>query len=166
MSFHGGLIGSLLVGIWFCKKHKIDYWAAADLVVVPSGLAQGIGRLGNFVNQELLGRAIQNHYWDFLGIDFGDGILRYPSQLFQSAEGILTTLILLFLFFRHPKKGTLLFAYLSLNGFFRIVSEFYRTPDSQIGYLFGLVTLGQVLGFAILLVGLFGLLSSRRIHKA
>jgi phosphatidylglycerol:prolipoprotein diacylglycerol transferase len=166
MSFHGGLIGSVLVGIWFCRKHKIDFLSAADLIVIPGALAQGIGRLGNFVNRELLGRPILDHHWDFLGIDFGDGILRYPSQLFQCAEGILTFLILLLLFSKHPKKGTILFSYLILNGFFRFLSEFYRTPDSQIGYLFGFLTLGQIFGLAVLLVGLLGLFWPRRIHKA
>jgi len=166
MSFHGGLIGSALVVILFCRKHKLDILKIGDLVVIPSGLAQGIGRLGNFVNKELLGRAIENHRWDFLGVDFGDGILRYPSQLFQSAEGVLTSLILIFLFSKHPKKGALVFSYLTLNGLFRILSEFFRTPDSQIGYLFGFVTLGQILGVAIFMVGIVGLFSLRRTNKA
>ena len=157
MSFHGGLIGSALVATWFCRKQKIDLLSAADLIVIPGALAQGIGRLGNFVNRELVGRSIENPRWDFLGVDFGDGILRYPSQLFQSAEGILTFLILLFLFSRHPKKGSILFTYLILNGLLRILSEFYRSPDPQIGYLFGFLTLGQILGFAVLILGAVGL---------
>ncbi len=166
MSFHGGLIGSVLVGIWFCRKQKIDFWKAADLIAIPGALAQGIGRLGNFVNRELLGRAITNHRWDFLGVDFGDGILRYPSQLFQCAEGILTFLILLFLFSRHPKKGTILFSYLVLNGFFRMITELWRAPDPQIGYLFGFMTLGQILGLVVLAVGFLGLIWRFRARKA
>jgi len=157
MSFHGGLIGSVLVGIWFCRKHKLDPLAAGDLIVIPGALAQGIGRLGNFVNRELVGRAIENHRWDFLGVNFGDGILRYPSQLFQFAEGVLTFLMLLFLFSRHPKKGTILFSYLVLNGLLRVITEFWRAPDPQIGFIGGIMTLGQLLGFIVFAIGLLGL---------
>ncbi len=165
MSFHGGLIGTALVSVWFCRKHKIDFLSVADLVVIPGALAQGIGRLGNFINHELVGRPIANSQWNFLGIDNGDGILRYPSQLFQSAEGALTFLILLALFSAHPKKGTLLSAYLILNGLFRVASENFRTPDAQIGLLFGFVTLGQILGFLVLVAGLAGLRIFRNIHQ-
>lgn len=165
MSFHGGLIGTALVAIGFCKKHKIDFLSAADLIVIPGALAQGIGRIGNFINQELVGRPIANHAWDFLGINSGDGILRYPSQLFQAAEGVLTFLILLFLFSKHPKKGTLMSGYLILNGLFRIVSENFRTPDAQIGFLFGFVTLGQILGSLVFIVGVSGLLAFRNANQ-
>jgi len=166
MSFHGGLIGSVLVGIWFCQKYKIDPLSAGDLIVIPGALAQGIGRLGNFVNRELVGRAIENHHWDFLGVDFGDGILRYPSQLFQCVEGILTFLILFFLFSKHPKKGTILFSYLVLNGFFRMITELWRAPDPQIGFIGGFMTLGQLLGLIVLAIGLLGLAWRFRGHRA
>jgi phosphatidylglycerol---prolipoprotein diacylglyceryl transferase len=166
MSFHGGLIGCVLVGLWYFKKHRIDFWKGGDLIAIAGALGQGIGRFGNFINRELLGRPILDHRWDFLGVDFGDGILRYPSQLFQAAEGILTFLILWVLFSRHPKKGTILCSYLMLNGLFRVVSEFYRTPDAQIGYLFGFLTLGQILGLIVFLVGVGVLLWLRRVDKA
>lgn len=165
MSFHGGLIGSSLAGAWFCRKHKIDFLSAADLIVIPGALAQGIGRIGNFINRELVGRPIVDSRWNFIGMDSGDGILRYPSQLFQAAEGVLTFLILLALFSRHPKKGTLFSVYLILNGLFRILSENFRTPDEQIGFLFGFVTLGQILGFLVFAAGIAGLVVFRKIHR-
>lgn len=165
MSFHGGLIGSAMAGAWFCRKHKIDFLSAADLIVIPGALAQGIGRIGNFINRELVGRPIVDSRWNFIGMDSGDGILRYPSQLFQAAEGVLTFLILLFLFSRHPKKGILLSGYLILNGLFRIASENFRTPDPQIGLLFGFVTLGQILGFLVFAAGIAGLVVFRKVHR-
>jgi phosphatidylglycerol---prolipoprotein diacylglyceryl transferase len=165
MSFHGGLIGSILVGLWFCRKHKIDPLKAGDLLAIAGALGQGIGRFGNFINRELVGRPILNHRWDFLGMDFGDGILRYPSQLFQAGEAFLTFLILLFVFSRHPKKGAILFGYLSLNGLFRIISECWREPDSQIGYLFGWLTLGQILGLLVLICGIVGLIVSHHLRR-
>jgi len=166
MSFHGGLIGSLIVSYVFFRKNKINFLKAADLVVIVAALAQGIGRIGNFINRELIGRPIADHRWDFLGMDFGDGVLRYPSQLFQSAEAFLTFLILLFIFSRKPKKGVLLFSYLILNGGFRVFSEFFREPDMQIGFLFGFMTLGQLLGVGVLLMGILGFIFQIQIRKA
>jgi len=164
MSFHGGLIGSILVAYWFCKKHRIRFLNAADLIGPIAALAQAIGRIGNFINRELPGRIIESPKWQFLGMDFGDGLARFPSPLFQSTEGFLAFGILLTLFFRKPKTGTVLAAYLMLNGLFRFLSEFYREPDPQIGYVFVFFTLGQILGLLTLLAGFAILLHVRRHH--
>lgn len=163
MSFHGGLIGSILFSLWFCRKNKIGFMDAGDLIAPVAALAQGIGRLGNFANLELPGRIITDPRWQFLAINFGDGQPRFPSPLLQSSEGLLAFGILLALFFRKLKTGTVLAAYLMLNGLFRFLSEFYREPDPQIGYLFGWMTLGQILGLLVLLAGV-GLLVWQNFH--
>ena len=62
MSFHGGLIGSIIAGIIVCRKFKIDFWQIADIVVVTAPIGLGLGRLGNFINGELYGR-ITNVPW-------------------------------------------------------------------------------------------------------
>lgn len=157
MSFHGGLIGSAVVGYYYAKKHHLNYLALADMVVIPGALAQGIGRLGNFINGELVGRAIETEKWQWMGVNFGDGVLRYPSQLFQSASLMLLFIILLFIFAKKPAKGVVFFSYLTLNGFFRFLTEFWREPDSQIGFILNTFTLGQVLSFGLILIGLIGL---------
>lgn len=154
MSFHGGLIGSLLVGWQYSKKHQIDWLAAADLAAVPAGLALMFGRLANFVNRELLGRVIESARWQFLGMDFGDGMLRWPSQLFAAGKDLLIFVILLFLFSKNPRRGILTASFLMFYGAFRFTVEFYRAPDEQIGFIFQFFTLGQLLSFGMLAAGL------------
>lgn len=164
MSFHGGLLASLFVGYFYCKKHRINYLALADLAAIPAALAQGIGRIGNFINAELVGRPVQSKAWNFLGVDFGDGVLRFPSQLFQSLSLLILFLILLFLFTRTSKKGMIFFSYLVLSGLFRFVTEFWREPDSQIGFIFKTLTLGQLLSILIGAFGIAGLVLIRKRH--
>ncbi len=166
MSFHGGLIGTGVVTLWLNRKHKMDLLRLTDLIVVPAGLATGIGRLANFVNRELYGRVIENANWQWLGIDFGDGLLRYPSQLFQAGSEMLIFVILLLIFRKNPKKGILTFCYLMLYGLFRFLIEFFREPDTQIGYLFQFLTLGQLLSLGMVLVGMIGIFINNRDLKS
>ncbi len=163
MSFHGGLIASLIVGWFFCKKYKIKFLDLADLAVIPVALALTFTRIANFINQELIGRPIENSNFDWLGVDFGDGILRYPSQLFQSASALILFLILLLIFTKKPKRGTLLFSYLMLYGLFRTALEFWRMPDPQIGFIWQYFTLGQLFSFMMFAIGLGGLLLIKRL---
>lgn len=157
MSFHGGLIGSLLVAIAYFKKHNISFLKAADLAVIPGALALTFTRLANFVNRELVGRPIENPSHQWLGVDFGDGILRYPSQIFQSIEALLLFLVLLLIFTRKPKTGVIFFSYFVFNGAFRVFSEFFREPDPQVGYLALHLTMGQYLSLAVMLLGIGGI---------
>jgi len=158
MSFHGGLIGLILVSYFFLKKHKINFVDAADIIVIPGALALTFTRLANFVNRELYGRVIENINFKWLGVNFGDGLLRYPSQLFQSASAIILFLILWYIFTKKPKRGILLFSYLVFHGLFRFILEFWREPDSQLGFVLGPFTMGQILGFIVFVTGIIGLL--------
>ena len=162
MSFHGGLIAALIVGYFFCKKHKIDYLALGDLVVIPGALALTFTRIANFINGELIGRIIKNPNWEWLGVDFGDNVLRYPSQLFQSISALILFLILLLIFRQKPKKGVLFFSYLILYGAFRTITELWRAPDTQIGFIWQYLTMGQVFSFLMLVVGVIGLLLTKK----
>lgn len=157
MSFHGGLIVSVIVGYMFCKKYKIKFFDLADIAVIPGALALTFTRIANFINHELIGRPIENLKWEWMGVDFGDGVLRYPSQLFQSASALILFLILLLVFTKKPKRGVLLFSYLMLYGLFRMILEFWRMPDPQVGFILQYFTLGQLLSFAMFIVGLAGL---------
>ncbi|MBU0705883.1 prolipoprotein diacylglyceryl transferase [Patescibacteria group bacterium] len=156
MSFHGGLIGTAIVAYILARKHKIDLLRMTDLLAVPGGLVTVLSRLANFINRELYGRVIESARWKWMGVDFGDGLLRYPSQLFQSAGAMLLFLILLFIFSRKPKKGVLTCSYLILYGLIRFILEFWRQPDAQIGFLFSFFTLGQLLSLGMVLAGITG----------
>lgn len=157
MSFHGGLFASLIVGLIYCKKHKIDYLALGDIAVIPGALALTFTRIANFINSELVGRVIENKNFLWMGIDYGDGVLRYPSQIFQSLSAFLLFIILFFIFKHNNKKGFVFFSYIILYGFFRIITEFWRQADEQIGLFFNFISMGQILSFIMILIGVFAL---------
>lgn len=152
MSFHGGLIGVLLVGILFSWKNKKSFWKIADLFIVTAPIGLGLGRIGNFINGELYGR-VTRVPWAMIFRTDRDLLPRHPSQLYESAlEG---GVLFLFLWFLKDKKlpiGGLFAVFLSLYGVFRFLAEFFREPDPQIGFILGWVTMGQILS-SFMIVG-------------
>lgn len=152
MSFHGGLIGVLIVGILFCWKNKKSFWKIADLIIVTVPIGLGLGRIGNFINGELFGRVTEVPW----GMIFPKGgpLPRHPSQLYESAlEGGLLFLILWYLKDKKLPDGSLLGIFLILYGAFRFFVEFFREPDVQLGYILGPFTMGQVLCSVMILGG-------------
>jgi len=144
MSFHGGLIGVLIVGIVFSWKNRKSFWKIADLIIVTAPIGLGLGRIGNFINGELFGRVTQGPW----GMIFPKGgpLPRHPSQLYESMlEGWLLFGILWYLKDRNLPTGGLLAAFLFFYGAFRFVVEFFREPDVQLGFILGPLTMGQVL---------------------
>lgn len=144
MSFHGGLIGVLIVGILFSWRNKKSFWKIADLVIVTAPIGLGLGRIGNFINGELYGRVSQVPW----GMIFPRGGLlpRHPSQLYESVlEGGVLFTILWFLKDKGLPTGGLLAMFLFFYGCFRFFVEFFREPDAHIGFITGPFTLGQVL---------------------
>ncbi len=144
MSFHGGLIGVLIVAIVFCWKNKRSFWKVADLVIVTAPIGLALGRIGNFINGELWGRATRVPW----GMIFPKGgpLPRHPSQLYESAlEGWLLFAILWYLKDKRLPAGGLLAVFLFLYGAFRFFVEFFREPDVQLGFVLGSFTMGQVL---------------------
>jgi phosphatidylglycerol---prolipoprotein diacylglyceryl transferase len=145
MSFHGGLIGVLIVGIFFSWKNKKSFLKIADLFIVTAPIGLGLGRIGNFINGELYGRVTQVP-WAMIFPTDKDLLPRHPSQLYESAlEGGVLFLILWFLKDKKLPTGGLLAIFLSLYGVFRFVVEFFREPDAHLGFVLGPFTMGQVL---------------------
>lgn len=143
MSFHGGLIGVIIMSLIFCKQYKKSFYELADIVVLPTAISLGLGRIGNFINGELYGRATTLSF----GVDFGDGILRHPSQLYESAKNFVIFGVLWTLKNKETlKRGTLFWTFVFLYGTLRFFIEFVREPDPQVGFvLFGFLTMGQIL---------------------
>ncbi len=153
MSFHGGLIGSVVAGYLFCKKMKLNFWDMADLVIVTAPIGLGLGRLGNFINGELYGRATDVP-WAMV-FPSGGPEPRHPSQLYEFfLEGVVLFVVLWILRRKHYKTGILTSLFLILYGAFRFFAEFFREPDAQLGYVLGMITMGQVLCLSMLLAGL------------
>jgi phosphatidylglycerol:prolipoprotein diacylglycerol transferase len=153
MSFHGGLIGVLVVGILFSWRNKKSFWKIADLIIVTVPLGLGLGRIGNFINGELYGRVTQVPW----GIIFPNGgpLPRHPSQLYESAleGGVLFIILWLMKDRKHPPGG-LLAIFLFLYGVFRFLIEFFREPDSQLGFVIGHFTMGQILSSFMIVLGI------------
>lgn len=155
MAFHGGLAGAAL-GIWlFARRHGVSALSVADIcaAVVPVGI--GLGRIANFIKPELWGRPTDVP-WAMVFPGAGP-LPRHPSQLYEAGlEGALLLAILWLAIrsgaLRRPGLVTGLFGV--GYGLARIVCEFFREPDPQLGFLFGDATMGMLLSLPLILIGI------------
>jgi len=153
MSFHGGLIGSIIAGTFFCRKFRLDFWQMADMVMVTAPIGLALGRLGNFINGELYGR-VSAVPWAMV-FPSGGPFPRHPSQLYEFfLEGVLLFGVVWALKDRHMGKGVLSSVFLIFYGIFRFFAEFFREPDAQLGFIFGPFTMGQLLSSGMVLLGI------------
>lgn len=152
MSYHGAFFGFIIASLLFCKKNKISFWFITDISVLGISAAYVFGRIGNFFNQELVGR-VTDVSW---GI-YVDGVLRHPSQLYEAIlEGLLVFIILTFYRKRKKFDGQLAIMYGILYSTARIISEFFRQPDIQLGFLYSdWLTMGILQSSVVLVVCLF-----------
>lgn len=151
MSFHGGLVGVLLAAIWFCRRNGIAFWNMVDLICPAVPLGYTFGRLGNFLNGELWGRATTMPWGMYFPLD-PTGQLRHPSQLYEALfEGIVLFAILWAIRRKSPFDGFLFSLYLIGYGLIRFVIEFFREPDAQLGLLLFSLSMGQIL--CLLMIG-------------
>jgi phosphatidylglycerol:prolipoprotein diacylglycerol transferase len=150
MSYHGGVIGVIIMSVLFCRKRKIDFWKFADLICPAIPLGYTFGRLGNFINGELFGRATTMPWGMYFPLD-ATNTLRHPSQLYEAAfEGILLFIILWLLRKKTGVDGSLLGLYIFGYGLARFIVEFFREPDFAVG----LISIGQFLCLLMMLAGI------------
>lgn len=157
MAFHGGALGVILAIIVFAKVKKLPVFGLGDIVcaVVPIGL--GLGRIANFINGELYGRAT-DVAWAMVFPADKDQLLRHPSQLYQATmEGLILFLVLFFLEKKGYRKypGVISGTFLAGYGVARFIGEFFREPDSFLGYLAGGLSMGQLLSLPMIAIGAF-----------
>ncbi len=167
MSYHGGLTGCIVACAWFCRKYSADFWNLADLFFPAVPLGYTFGRIANFINGELWGRATDSA----IGMRFPEAPgfgLRHPSQLYEAFfEGLVLFAILWSLRKKPLPKGSFAGLYLIGYGFFRFFIEFFREPDVQLGLVFfGKFSMGQALCTAMMLVGLLFLWWRHRANPA
>jgi phosphatidylglycerol:prolipoprotein diacylglycerol transferase len=164
MSFHGGLLGVLIVGIVFSWRHKKSFWKIADLFIVTAPIGLGLGRIGNFINGELYGR-VTSVPWGMI-FPKGGPLPRHPSQLYESAlEGGVLFIILWFLKDKKLPSGGLMAVFLFAYGIFRFFVEFFREPDQQLGFILGPLTMGQLLSALMIISGIILFFYVRRKEK-
>jgi phosphatidylglycerol:prolipoprotein diacylglycerol transferase len=154
MSFHGGLIGVILAGVYITRKRNIAFWLFADLVIVTAPIGLGLGRIGNFINGELYGR-VTDVPWAMV-FPGGGALPRHPSQLYESFfEGVVLFIILWLLKDRIKTEGKITGLFLVLYGVIRFIIEFFREPDPQLGFIFAFFSMGQILSFLMIIAGIY-----------
>jgi len=141
MSYHGGVIGVIIMSVLFCRKRKFDFWKFADLISPAIPLGYTFGRIGNFINGELFGRVTSMPWGMYFPLDPTQS-LRHPSQLYEAFfEGIFLFAVLWTLRKKKLFDGALLGLYIFGYGFVRFMIEFFREPD----YMVGPISIGQFL---------------------
>jgi phosphatidylglycerol:prolipoprotein diacylglycerol transferase len=165
MSFHGGALGVAIAIIWYCRRNAIPLLGFADRVAVCAPIGLGLGRIANFINGELWGRAAPDWLpWAMIFPSAGPEP-RHPSQLYQALlEGLLLFLVMFALSRREyvrARFGYLSGAFLIGYGIARIVGELFRQPDVFLGFLVGGITMGQLLSVPMVIGGAWLILRKR-----
>lgn len=160
LAFHGAALGMFLASALFAKIQKVPFWNLTDSLALAG--SQGIiwGRIGNFINSELVGRptdgpmGMQFPVRDFEGSILGYTEPRHPSQLYEAVtEGIIPFIIIWIIRPKIRNQGVLGGIWLCLYAVGRFVVEFFREKDQQMPYYLGFLTIGQILCGIMFLLG-------------
>ena len=163
MSFHGGFLGAIVAILLFSRSRGLNGLAMLDLAAVVAPIGLFFGRIANFINGELWGRPAPELSFAFVFPNAGP-LPRHPSQLYEAlGEGLLLFLVMAWAVRRFGFRRPGLLGGLFVLGYAvaRIVCEFFREPDPQLGFLFGAsvdaldggVTMGMLLSLPMALVG-------------
>ena len=159
MAFHGGVIGVVLALLWVSMRNNLNWLRVADYVAVNVPFGMFFGRLANFVNGELYGRATDVS-WAMVFPSDPDRIARHPSQLYQAGlEGVAMIIIMLSLFWLTKarwKPGLLVGVFTIGIATARFINEFFRQPDAHLTEFAAStgLSMGQWLSIPMILVGL------------
>lgn len=158
MAFHGGFIGVIVASFLFCRLQKFSLWSFGDLIATVAPVGLFFGRIANFINAELLGRPVDPTVVPWAVVfPQTDGLARHPSQIYQAtSEGLVLLVIMLFLFSRpsiRNRSGILVGVFFVGYGVARFCTEFFRSPDTQIGLNAFDLSRGQMLSLPMVAVG-------------
>ncbi len=166
MSFHGGIAGVIIATWMFARKYNFKFLQLTDLIVLFAPIGIFLGRIANFINDELWGR-VTDVPW---AVRFPNGgfIPRHPSQLYEAIMEGIVLFVLLNCFWKNKnireKHGVISAIFVLFYGLFRIFMEQFREPDAQLGFFFKYVTMGQMLSLPLLAAGIF-ILFKKLSHK-
>ena len=155
MSFHGGFLGCVLAVVLFAWKRGIPFLSVGDITCAVGPIGLFLGRIANFVNQELWGRETDVPWAMIFPLD-RDQLARHPSQLYEATlEGLVLLLILHLLIRRGALKrpGLIIGAFAMLYAVMRSFCELFREPDVQLGFLWRGTTMGMLLSIPLFLAG-------------
>jgi len=152
LAFHGGLLGVVLGGLYVSRKFQLKWQRLTDVLALATPVGLGLGRVANFINGELWGR-VTDVPWSMIFPGAGPSP-RHPSQLYQAIlEGPVLFLLLRLVWWKRPRVGVVSACFLLFYAAFRISMEQFREPDAQVGFLFGFLTMGQMLSFVMVAYG-------------
>jgi len=159
MAFHGALIGIIVAGVIFLRKHRgLSFGTVGDEVVVLVPIGLFTTRIVNFINDELPGKlCVPDQPYCVRFPAMNDGY-RYPSQIFEGLLDLAVLPILLLVYRRHPPDGVVLWTWFTLYGITRMIAEFWREPGFTVAGLSG----GQLLALPQIVIGLVMLVISVR----
>ena len=156
MSFHGGFLGCVAAVILFCRKNNLPILSLGDITTAVGPIGLLLGRIANFINSELWGRpADPNLPWAMI-FPNGGPLPRHPSQLYEAGlEGIVlfTLLAVMIRFGALKRPGLILGSFIAIYAIARIIGEFFREPDPQLGFLWGGLTMGMLLSVPMVIAG-------------
>jgi phosphatidylglycerol:prolipoprotein diacylglycerol transferase len=155
MSFHGGLLGSIVAMLLFTRGRRFSFLTLFDLFAAAAPIGLFFGRIANFVNGELWGRA-SDVAWAMV-FPYAGPWPRHPSQLYEAGlEGIVLFAVVGLIATRTgalKRAGLVAGVFAAGYGLARIAVEFFREPDAQLGFLYGGATMGQLLSLPMVVVG-------------
>jgi len=166
LSFHGGLIGVVVSIYVYSYQHQISFLRLADCICAAMPIGLGLVRIGNFLNGELYGRPTDGT-WGFIFPTDPYGFTRHPSQLYEAFfEGLFLFIMLLFIGAKTQKHGVLSGSFLLTYGLIRFFVEYFRQPDSHMGFVTLQLSMGQLLSIPMVIIGLVLLTKSLRKNEA
>jgi phosphatidylglycerol:prolipoprotein diacylglycerol transferase len=154
MSFHGGVLGCIVATVLFALRRNVPMLSLGDVTTAVAPIGLFLGRIANFINGELWGRPTDVP-WAMV-FPHGGPIPRHPSQLYEATLEGLVLLVVLGLLVRMgalKRPGVVTGAFFLGYGLARIVCEFFREPDAQLGFLWGGLTMGMLLCIPLILAG-------------
>jgi phosphatidylglycerol:prolipoprotein diacylglycerol transferase len=163
MSFHGGFAGCVLAVILFASRRGISILSLGDVTCAVGPIGLFLGRVANFINGELWGRP-SDVPWAVI-FPTGGPVPRHPSQLYEATLEGLVLLIGLALLIRAGalrRPGMIIGCFAVGYAIARVVCEFFREPDVQLGFLWGGMTMGMLLSVPLFLAGLGFIIYARR----
>jgi phosphatidylglycerol:prolipoprotein diacylglycerol transferase len=158
LSFHGAIAGFIVVGCLYAQKNIARFFSITDSLCLAGSQGLFFGRIGNFINGELYGR-VTDVSWGMIFPNAEGPYPRHPSQLYEAfLEGIALFVILWILRKKVKSYGIITSVFFIGYGCFRFIVEFFREADSQLGYYFGgMITMGQILCFIMIILGIANL---------
>ena len=156
MSFHGGFLGMALSIYLVARKYKVSVFALGDLIALAAPIGLFFGRISNFINGELYGRTTDLP-WGFV-FPNGGPLPRHPSQLYEAGlEGLILFALLVIAYKKgaREKQGLMIGIFMTGYGISRTLVETLREPDAHLGFIFGHVTMGQILSAPMIALGIY-----------